>query len=123
MVGTSWQRESISRGRYFDARKYHQTVLIPLVEDIKADPFLAQLVIICSLPIIGLVSLFLPFILLCILYTLVRNYVKQSNTKRLRSSTSKFTNRRQTLRGDSYTQQHESQDREYGSGVDSKGRY
>ena len=98
-------------------------MLIPIVDDIRTDPILAQFFIVLALPIIGFFALLLPFIPLFILYTLVRNYVKQSNTKRLRSSTSKFTNRWQTLRGDSYTQQHESQDREYGSGVDSKGRY
>ena len=94
-------------------------MLIPIVDDIKADPFLAQLFIILLLPIVGLIAFSLPFVGL---YFLI-NHVKQSNTKGLHSAAPKFTNRRQTLRDHSYTQERKSQDRQHGAGVDSSGRY
>lgn len=98
-------------------------MLIPIVDDIKADPILAQLLILLALPIIGLIALLIPFIPLFILYTLVKDYVQKSNTKRLHSAAPKFTNRRETLRRDSYTEERKSQDRRYGASVDSSGRY
>ena len=94
-------------------------MLIPIVDDIKADPFLAQLFIILLLPIVGLVAFSLPFIGL---YFLVR-HVQQNNTKGFHSAAPKFTNRRQTLRGHSYIKQRKSQDRQHGTGMDSAGRY
>ena len=98
-------------------------MLIPIVDDIKADPILAQLLILLALPIIGFFALLLPFIPLFILYTLVKDYVQKNHTQRVRSTASKFTNRRQTLRRDSYTPERKSQDRQHGAGVDSSGRY
>ena len=94
-------------------------MLIPIVDDIKASPFLAQLFIILLLPIVGLIAFSLPFLAV---YFLIKN-VQKNNTKGLHSSTSKFTNRRQTLRRDSYTQERKPQDRRYGASVDSSGRY
>ena len=98
-------------------------MLIPIVNDIKADPIVAQLLILLALPIIGLISLLIPFIPLYILYILLRDYVKKRKSQRVHSAASEFTNRRQTLHRDSYTQQRKSQDRQYGTGVDSSGRY
>jgi|TARA_R100000081_G_scaffold89536_2_gene62604 hypothetical protein len=94
-------------------------MLIPIVDDIKADPFLAQLFIILLLPIVGLVAFSLPFVGL---YFLIK-HVKKSNTKGLHSTAPKFTNRRQTLRRDLNNQERKSQDWQYVSGVDSSGRY
>ena len=98
-------------------------MLIPIVNDIKADPILAQLLIVLALPIIGLIALFIPFIPLFILYTLVKHYVQKNSTNRLHSAAPKFTNRRQTLRDHPYIKQRKSQDRQHGAGVDSSGRY
>tara|TARA_Y100000004_G_scaffold157259_1_gene182821 strand:+ start:682 stop:975 length:294 start_codon:yes stop_codon:yes gene_type:complete len=94
-------------------------MLIPIVDDIKADPFLAQLFIILLLPIVGLVAFSLPFLAV---YFLIK-HVQKNKTKRLHSSTSKFTNRRQTLRRDINNKERKSQDWQYASGVDSSGRY
>lgn len=94
-------------------------MLIPIVDDIKASPFLAQIFIVLLLPIVGLIAFSLPFLAV---YFLIK-HVQKSNTKRLHSTAPKFTNRRQTLRRDSYTQERKSQDRRYGAGVDSSGRY
>ena len=94
-------------------------MLIPIVDDIKADPFLAQLFIILLLPIVGLVAFLLPFVGL---YFLIK-HVQKSNTKGLHSSAPKFTNRRQTLRRDLNNQERKSQDRKHASSVDSSGRY
>jgi hypothetical protein len=94
-------------------------VLIPIVDDIKADPFLAQLFIILLLPIVGLVAFSLPFVGL---YFLIK-HVQKSNTKRLHSAAPKFTNRRQTLRRNLNNQEHKSQNRQYASGLDSERRY
>ena len=98
-------------------------MLIPIVDDIKADPFLAQLFIILLLPIVGLIALLILFIPLFILYTLVKDYVQKNHTQRVRSTAPKFTNRRQTLRRDLNNQEHKSQDRQHGASVDSSGRY
>lgn len=94
-------------------------MLIPIVDDIKADPFLAQFFIVLLLPIVGIVSFLFPFV--CIYYLI--KHVKQNNTKGLHSAASKFTNRRQTLRGHPYIKQRKSQDRQHGTSVDSAGRY
>ena len=98
-------------------------MLIPIVNDIKADPILAQLLILLALPIIGFFALLLPIIPLFILYTLVKDYVQKNKTKRLHSSASKITYRRETLRRDINNQERKSQDRAYASGMDSSGRY
>ena len=98
-------------------------MLIPIVDDIKADPIVAQLLILAALPIIGFFALLFPFIPLFILYILIKDYVQKNHTQRVRSATPKFTNRRQTLRRDSYTQEQKFQNRAYASGVDSEGRY
>ena len=98
-------------------------MLIPIVDDIKADPFLAQLFIILLLPIVGLIALLIPFIPFFILYILLKDYVQKNNTKGFHSAAPKFTNRRQTLRGHPYIKQRKSQDRQHGTGMDSAGRY
>ena len=94
-------------------------MLIPIVDDIKADPFLAQLFIILLLPIVGLIAFSLPFLAV---YFLIKN-VQKNNTKGLHSAAPKFTNRRQTLRGNLNNQKRKSKNRQYVSGVDSSGRY
>lgn len=94
-------------------------MLIPIVDDIKADPFLAQFFIVLLLPIVGLIAFSLPFIAV---YFLIK-HVQKSNTKGLHSAAPKFTNRRQTLRDHPYIKQRKSQDRQHGTGVDSSGRY
>ena len=94
-------------------------MLIPIVDDIKADPFLAQLFIILLLPIVGLIAFSLPFLAV---YFLLK-HVQKSNTKGLHFAAPKFTNRRQTLRGNLNNKERKSQDWQYASGMDSSGRY
>ena len=97
-------------------------VLIPIVDDIKADPIVAQLLILAALPIVGLIALLVPFILLFILYTLIKDYVQKNHTQRVRSTAPKFTNRRQALRRDLNNKERKSQDRAYASGLDTERR-
>ncbi len=93
-------------------------MLIPIVDDIKASPFLAQIFIVLLLPIVGLIAFSLPFLAV---YFLIKN-VQKNKTKRVHSAASKFTYRRQTLRGNLNNQERKSQNRAYASGVDSSGR-
>ena len=94
-------------------------MLIPVVDDIKADPFLAQLFIILLLPIVGLIAFSLPFLAV---YFLIK-HVQKSKAKRLHSAAPKVTYRRQTLRGNFNNKERKSQNRQHVSGVDSSGRY
>lgn len=57
-------------------------MLIPILHDAKADPILAQLLILLALPIIGLIALLIPIIPLYILYILIQDHVQKSNTNR-----------------------------------------
>ena len=98
-------------------------MLIPILHDAKADPIVAQLLILAALPIIGLIALLIPIIPLYILYILIQDHVQKNNTKRLHSAAPQFTNRRQTLRGNLNNQERKSQNRQHVSGVDSSRRY
>ena len=89
-------------------------MIIPLVDDIKADPFLAQIFIILLLPIVGLIAFLLPFLAV---YFLIK-HVQKSKAKRLHSAAPKFTNRRQTLRRDLNNKKRKSKNRAYASGLD-----
>ena len=98
-------------------------MLIPILNDTKTDPIVGQIFLILLLPIVGLIALLIPFIPFFILYTLVKDYVQKNHTQRVRSTASKITYRRQTLRGDINNQERKSQDWQHVSGVDSSGRY